>query len=98
MFFQKLLLYLPLNLINIAMSKVSIQMIVGLLLLVMKFLRSALRVIHTIRDLMDDGQLNGSADLPNWLAEVQAALSSAIDVTNSMYASYSEGSDVEGHA
>lgn len=66
------------------MSKVSIKMIVALLALAMKGLNGAIRAIRIIRDLMDDGQLNGSADLPSWLDRVQSAIDSAAHLVDAM--------------
>lgn len=85
------------------MSKISYQMILGLLALVMKFLRSAIRVVRTIRDLADDGQLNGSADLPTWLDQIETILRQAFDVVNEFDAEttekgYIEPESPEGHA
>lgn len=83
------------------MSKISIQLIIGLLALVMKFVGAAIRVVRTIRDLKDDGQLNGSADLPAWLDEVEGVLSGALNTVENMrdnYATVSTEESLEGHA
>lgn len=85
------------------MSKVSIKLLLSLLALVFKFLRQAIRVVETIRDLADDGQLNGSADLPKWLDDVESALRKAVDVVSLMDCTYTDevpvdDSDSNGHA
>lgn len=70
------------------MSKISFKLILALLALAMKGIRAAIRAVEIIRDLMDDGQLNGSSDLPTWLDSLDTVLSEASSVVSGMTENY----------
>lgn len=81
-------------------KKVSFYMIVALLDLVLKGVRAAIRALQVIRDLLDDGKLNESADLPQWLSEIDSALQVAEGIISDARTAFSGSDDSElvGHA
>lgn len=55
-------------------KKLTFYMIATLLDLAIKGVKGAIRAINVIRDLMDDGKLNGSADVPAYLEDLLPVL------------------------
>lgn len=89
-------------------KKMSVYMIAVLLDLAIKGVKGAIRAITVIRDLVDDGKINGSVDTPDFMSELLPILDELILILDSLKypaeaagalsADFMDDADVEGHA
>ena len=58
------------------MSKLTINVVLQVLRLVIACVAKAIRLIYSIQDIVDDGCLNASVPRPDWMITLQSALTS----------------------
>lgn len=58
------------------MSKLTINVVLQVLRLVIACVAKAIRLIYSIQDIVDDGCLNASVSRPDWMITLQSALTS----------------------
>lgn len=58
------------------MSKITINAVITVLRLALSLVSKVIRLLYSVSDLVDDGCLNASAPLPDWIFTLRSALCS----------------------
>lgn len=58
------------------MSKITLNAVITVLRLVLSFFSKIIRLLYSVIDLVDDGCLNASVSVPDWVTTLRSAITS----------------------